>query len=446
MDGPASTLHLLAALERGDLAGTRELRLPGLAAFPRAIFGLADSLEVLDLSGGPLNQLPDDLGRLSKLRSLFCSGTRFDRLPPVLGDCQSLSQVGFRGAGVREVPGEALPRQLRWLTLTDNVIERLPAELGSRPALQKLMLAGNRLDGLPPSLADASGLELIRIAANRLDALPSFLVDLPRLAWLAWAGNPLEGEPLASGRRRVAWADLEIGELLGEGASGRVHRAVWRAEARPVALKLFKGAMTSDGLPEREMAACLAAGEHPNLTGGLASLEHHPEGSQGLLMPLLPAHWRVLAGPPSLASCTRDVYDPALRLAPGTALTIAAGVAAAVAHLHARNLLHGDVYAHNILWDGSSGQAVLSDFGAASILPHGTDKDGLVSIEVRAFGLLLGELLSRCGIPPAAGGPLDELAHACAQPDPKARPTMAEVLSSLERLRAARHPRRTSGT
>jgi hypothetical protein len=114
--------------------------------------------------------------------------------------------------------------------------------------------------------------------------------------------------------------------------------------------------MTSDGLPEREMAACLAAGAHPNLTGALGRLADHPEGLQGLLMPLLPADWRVLAGPPSLETCSRDVYDPALRSISDVALRIARDVATGAAHLHAKGLSHGDLYAHNTLWDGRSGR------------------------------------------------------------------------------------------
>ncbi len=145
-----ATLDTLQALRRGDLAGIRELRLPGgLTAFPPEIFGLADTLEVLDLGDGHLTALPDDMGRLGKLRVLFCSNNRFERLPPSLGDCVSLSQLGFRGTGMREVPGEALPPALRWLTLTDNRIEHLPDALGERPLLQKLMLSGNRLRQLP---------------------------------------------------------------------------------------------------------------------------------------------------------------------------------------------------------------------------------------------------------------------------------------------------------
>ncbi|MDP4024552.1 leucine-rich repeat-containing protein kinase family protein [Methylobacterium sp. NEAU 140] len=433
----------LRALRRGDLAGAREIRLPaGLTAFPDEVFGLADTLEVLDLGVGRF-ALPDDLGRLKRLRVLFCSGNPFERLPPALGGCPALSQIGFRGCGIREVPAESLPPLLRWATLTDNRIETLPAALGERPALRKLMLAGNRLAALPDSLAGAENLELIRLACNRLDALPPWLTRLPRLAWVAYAGNPAEpksqtksqpeAEPATEAAApRVPRSAVEIGPLLGEGASGRVHRALWRGPEgdRDVALKLFKGAMTSDGLPEREMEACLAAGTHPGLTGALGRLDGGPDGAPGLLLRLMPPDWPVLAGPPSLASCSRDVYAADLALEPAVALRLARGIAAAVTHLHGRRLLHGDVYAHNILWDAAAGAAVLGDFGAASALPAGAAGEALARVETRAFGILLGELLDRCA--DGLDG-LRALERACTGPDPAARPPMAEVVDTLDR-------------
>lgn len=420
----------LDALRRGDLAGARALKLhAGLTEFPREIFGLADTLEVLDLGGNALTDLPDDLGRLTRLRVLFCSGNRFERLPPSLGDCAALGQLGFRGCGVREIPAEALPPALRWLTLTDNAITTLPKALGRLPALQKLMLAGNRLETLPDTLAEAANLELLRLSANRLEALPSWLAQMPALAWLAWAGNPFD-HGAADSSPTVSWSALRPGRLLGEGASGAVHKATWatRGETCSVALKLFKGAMTSDGLPEREMTACLAAGGHPNLTGALGRVSDHPDGAQALLMPLLPDDWRVLAGPPSPESCSRDVYDPALRLDLDVALRIARDVAAGAAHLQARGINHGDLYAHNVLWDGDRGQAVLSDFGAASFLPHGSG-DPLTRLDVLAWGRLLGELLERVeGPTPAA---LRTLLADCVQPDVRARPSLAQALEGL---------------
>lgn len=419
----------LQALRDGALAGARELRLGncGLTEFPPEIFGLAETLEVLDLGFNALTRLPNDLGRLRRLRVLFCSGNRFDHLPPCLGDCAALSQVGFRGTGMREVPAESLPPRLRWLTLTDNRIEALPAALGQRPALQKLMLSGNALQALPEGLAEAPALELLRIAANRFEALPPWLSEHPTLAWVAWAGNGFD-RMLAPAARLIPWRDLAPGSLLGQGASGLVHQALWQeapgAPPRDVALKLFKGAMTSDGLPAHEMAACLAASGHPHLVGAIGRVDGHPDGTEALVMPLVPVHWRALAGPPSLESCTRDVYDPALRLAGPAALRIARQIADAVAHLHGRGVLHGDLYAHNILWDGAAGDATLSDFGAACTMPAPHPE----RIEVRAFGLLLGELAE---LAPDAPAILREVAALCTRPRQAERPAMAEIVRLL---------------
>jgi Leucine-rich repeat (LRR) protein len=183
-----STLEHLRA---GQLAGTQRLTLAcGLTEFPREIFDLSDTLEILDLSGNALSSLPDDLPRLTNLRTIFCSNNQFIELPEVLGQCTALSMVGFKANRIRKVSGASLPPNLRWLILTDNEVEALPPEIGNCTQLQKLMLAGNQLRTLPVELAACSRLELIRLAANQLTELPVWITSLPRLSWLAYAGNP----------------------------------------------------------------------------------------------------------------------------------------------------------------------------------------------------------------------------------------------------------------
>ena len=108
----------------------------------------------------------------------------------------------------------------------------------------------------------------------------------------------------------MPWSSLQLGEVLGEGASGHVRRAVWTGSdgaVRPVAVKLFKGAVTSDGLPEHEVAACLIAGGHPNLPGVIGPVTGHPNELQGLVLPLVPAGWRVLGTDPRNGSAVSDV-------------------------------------------------------------------------------------------------------------------------------------------
>ncbi len=436
-------MNTLEELRSGKLVGSTRLKLAcGLNEFPREIFELADTLEVLDLSGNALSVLPDDLPRLGKLRILFCSNNRFIRLPEVLGRCRNLSMVGFKANQIAEVPAAALPPGLRWLILTDNQLAALPAEIGRCSQLQKLMLAGNRIQALPPEMAACTNLELLRISANRLESLPDWLFSLPRLAWIAYAGNPVSeaGEQAALQRAeiaRVAWDDLDLHQQLGEGASGVIHRSSWRGDegTREVAVKLFKGQVTSDGLPASEMAACIAAGSHANLIGVHGKIAAHPEGAPGLVMSLVPGHYRVLAGPPSFASCTRDVYAEGVTFTPAQAISIALGVATAVAHLHERGVLHGDLYGHNILYS-EQGEALLGDFGAASFL--GAAQSGaLQRIEARAFACLLEELLARCA--DAAEGraalqALGGLQARCAQESSAQRPPFGEIVAVLQEI------------
>ena len=432
----------LSRLGEGSLHGARRLALSaGLTEFPSEIFTLADTLEVLDLSGNALTSLPDDLHRLHRLRVLFASDNRFTALPASLGRCAQLGMVGFKANRIVDVPAEALPPQLRWLILTDNAIEQLPDTLGHCTRLQKLMLAGNRLQALPATLAGCERLELLRIAANRLPTLPDFLLQLPRLAWLAFGGNPLnaarEAAVLADrALPAVAWSELAVHERVGQGASGVIHRAVWAGASggpRTVALKLFKGSVTSDGSPDSELAASLAAGAHPHRIGAEGRLAGHPEGTEGLVMPWVDADHVVLAGPPSLESCTRDVYADDARFTPAQALRLAAGVADAVRALHARGLLHGDLYAHNILWRGD-GDARLGDMGAASFIDAMDPRQAIAlqRIEARAFGCLAEELRSRCSEPDSPTlAALAAVETLCLAPDAATRPSFDEIARTL---------------
>ncbi|RYX89443.1 MAG: protein kinase [Comamonadaceae bacterium] len=432
-------MHTLSDLKAGRLAGLQRLDLScGLTEFPPEIYDLADSLEVLNLSGNLLTSLPDDLTRLHRLRVIFCSENRFTSLPAVLGQCPALEMVGFKTNQIRDVPPQALPPPLRWLILTDNEVETLPAAIGRCEGLQKLMLAGNRLSHLPAELANCRQLELLRISANRFDALPDWLTTLPRLAWLACAGNPMERVTAEAALHTVNWNDLTIGQLLGEGASGRIYQAQWRGngDTTPVAVKLFKGEVTSDGWPRSEMTASLTAGAHGNLIPVAGPLAGHPQGVAGLVMHFIPQAYTTLAGPPSLASCTRDVYAAGTSFTAGKVLRIANSVAAAGAHLHASGLVHGDLYAHNLQCN-ADGHCLLGDMGAASFLPHdATLSNALQRLETRAFGCLLEELLAHAdaSLDGPVRGALKALRDDCLQEATGYRPLFPDIVQRLTAL------------
>ncbi|WP_204483334.1 leucine-rich repeat-containing protein kinase family protein [Aeromonas veronii] len=453
-------MHTLEQLRAGELCGARHLKLSeNLTEFPLEILSLKETLEVLDLTGNQLSTLPDELAGFGKLRIIFCSENRFTELPEVLGRCPALTMVGFKANRIATVSAKALPAGLRWLILTDNAVEQLPDELGQCDALQKLMLAGNRLRELPASLANCRNLELLRIAANRIECFPEWLLSQPRLSWLAYSGNPFsEGaEARAIDDAHVdplSWETLALGELLGQGASGVIHRATLvanpadevtqasdRGDGNQVAVKLFKGAVTSDGLPRCEMAASLAAGTHPNLIKVIGKVADHPSGIPALVMELIDPAFANLAGPPSLDSCTRDVYPEGLHLSVPDALAMAHGIASVAGHLHRAGIMHGDLYGHNILFARGSdapARALLGDFGAASLYER-SDREralGIERLEVRAFGCLLEELLAHCDTQDSPLDGLHQLKAACLSELPAERPDFAYIERQLAAARA----------
>jgi hypothetical protein len=348
--------------------------------------------------------------------------------------------VGFKANRIKHIPGAALPPQLRWLILTDNRIRQLPPELGRCAALQKLMLSGNRLAALPDEMTACKALELLRIAANDLPSLPEWLLTMPRLSWLAYSGNPCAASPsTASFLPEIPWRDLQLESKLGEGASGEIHRANFRqngAGEQPVAVKLFKGAVTSDGLPSCEMNACLAAGHHAHLIPLRGRVKDHPADRQGLVMSLIDPAYATLAAPPSFETCTRDVYSTDLHFSPADIITVALGIARVAQHLHSHGILHGDLYAHNILWN-PAGSCYLGDFGAATFY-NPKDARSLQQIEVRAFGCLLEELLEHTGWTPEqtkTKEALNQLQQNCTGASTHGRPLFEEIVHELERLK-----------
>lgn len=402
-------MHTLAQLKSGELTGIRQLKLSeNLTTFPEEILTLADSLEILDLSNNALSSLPDSLAPLTKLKIFFASQNNFDHFPEVLGKLPNLEMVGFKSNQIKQVAENALPPQLRWLILTDNKIETLPDSLGQRPRLQKLALAGNQLTQLPQTLSQAKNLELIRISANKLTECPEQLLNLPKLAWFAFAGNPFSTQKDVSTLKikvkvnsvpELASNSYTLQEILGQGASGVISKAHWNSPQpqfpTDIAVKVFKGEVTSDGYPQDELDACLQVGTHPNLVQSLAQVNE--PNYLALVMNLIPKHYKNLGLPPCFKSCTRDTFPQDFSLSITQISHIVSQMEDVFAHLHKNQVCHGDLYAHNTLYD-VEGNIIFGDFGAATRYQMLTPDQQLnvKKIEHRALGHFINDLLSVC--------------------------------------------------
>jgi len=237
----------------------------------------------------------------------------------------------------------------------------------------------------------------------------------------------------------------DVAHLLGYGATGEVWLAREVATGEAVALKRLRcgGGMRERDRVRRE-AAVLAALEHPHLVrlrtvvtlaDELVLVLDHAAG--GSLSALMGARGTLL---------------------PGEVVTIATPLAQALAAVHARGVVHGDVSPANVLFT-ADGRPLLADLGVARLLgepvgvPEGTPEFADPAVVAGAppdastdvFGLAAVCFAALTGVPPVAGGgpaPLHRLAadvpgelvdviHAAMAPDPVDRPTAAELASAL---------------
>ncbi len=403
----------------------------GASSFPAEAFEYASELEMLDVSG-TLSALPIGMSRFKKLRVAFFSNSNFTEVPLQLSKCRSLQMLGMRSCKITEWSDNALPESIRGITLTDNQLAAVPASVGRLVNLQKLMLSGNKLRELPREMLRCSDLEVLRIAANNFVYEPSWLADLPSLAWYSDAGNLFCRDVVAAldDLPEISWHDLTATVQIGKSANNVIFRASL-PDGREVAVKTYGGHLSTDGLVADEIQASVAAGLHPNLISAIATVTDTPEHKPAIVLPLVPTEFSQLGLPPNFKTLTRDVFAKGKRFSMPSILATLSGAAAALAHLHDNGVMHGDLYAHNILAN-DSGAPYVGDFGAASLYQPET-APWREAIDVCAFGNLMDDLLSHSDDPRSAQfAALFDLQQSCVHPEATRRPTFAELAQLLQ--------------
>lgn len=416
---------------------------------------MKDTLEILNLGGNHLTELPEEIVQFSKLRVLFLGSNDFVRIPCVLGRMSSLYMLSFKSNKVESIPEDCLSPSIGWLILTDNRLETLPRSIGGLSGLRKLMLANNHLVSLPAELARCRQLELVRLSRNRLVSFPDWLFELPRLSWLALSGNPASDISNIEIPNTINSSDLVVGEVIGQGASGFVHKVTSsvqkfdydKSRFNGIAVKLFKGECGSDGHPSDEVYVSGRVGAlNPYILPVLGCISERIGSSEdtanfisgikyGLVFPLIPENCGVLAFPPSFTTVTRDVYAEGTIFSITRALKMLSGIASAGRYLHSRGIMHGDMYAHN-LHVYEDGQPILVDFGAATAYGRfvsSSDQAGrsrYEALDVRAFGCLMEEIFGKVlteSVPPI----LVELKNQCLLDEASSRPSFEVIHSAF---------------
>ena len=237
----------------------------------------------------------------------------------------------------------------------------------------------------------------------------------------------------------------ELHAVIGEGAFGRVYEGRDRRLDRPVAVKVIKPWWTEDpdwvASFERE-AQLLARVSDPGIVQ-IFDVGHAPEGLYYVS--------ELVAGENLAARLRRGP------VAPWEACAIAAQLCRALAHAHAKGIVHRDVKPANILLS-TQGRVKVGDFGVARLAEGSTDGGATIvgtprymapeqgtgrpttpATDMYSVGVVLYEMLA--GTPPFASGTVVEMAmRHLHEPPPPLPARLPATLQAITARALAKEP------
>jgi Leucine-rich repeat (LRR) protein len=176
--GLSSSVQDVAVVENGRVVSldlrNKEINKDGFSFLPSEI-GSLSALKVLNCSGNIIDSMPWEIGMLTDLQKLDMSSNRLVYIVSAIGKLKNLVTLDLRHNRIVELPwGIGECKKLVTLQLWGNKLTSLNDEIVSLPALEELYLNDNRLTSLPPAIMKMK-LLYIDFSGNKLCSLDADL-------------------------------------------------------------------------------------------------------------------------------------------------------------------------------------------------------------------------------------------------------------------------------
>lgn len=171
-----------------------------------------EACENCNLSFGRYQQIPPQLlacSDLSKVKHLTLSHNPITSLPPTISRFYNVVSLGLTFCNLSDIPDEiGTLTRLKSIHAMRNRFTSFPVALTSVTSLTELSLARNDIQSLPHTLSRLSGLIQLSLSVNQLTDL-SPLVSLPRIQDIDLSGNRLESIPPLTALTSLRRIDLQ---------------------------------------------------------------------------------------------------------------------------------------------------------------------------------------------------------------------------------------------
>jgi Leucine-rich repeat (LRR) protein len=155
-----------------------------------------DDIRRLDFIDCGLESLPDTIGNLTQLRTLYANWCRLTEIPATFGKLTALESLWLNDNFLTGLPDcFSSLTCLKELCLDTNQLMRFPTVIFHLKRLENLRITNNRLVTLPEEIGELAELRNLSLGHNQLRTLPRSIYRLEKLTYLGLQGNPLESLP-----------------------------------------------------------------------------------------------------------------------------------------------------------------------------------------------------------------------------------------------------------
>lgn len=155
-----------------------------LRAFPRIPVREYQLKRRISAKNNFLYELPSYFTRLNSLEYLNLAGNRFIQIPLSLSKLNKLQEINFETNKIEDIGNLVNIESLSVLNLKENLIRRIPNEIGTMKNLVAINLADNLFTSFPDKICQLSKLQKLDLSNNEIQNLPSDIKLLENLTHL----------------------------------------------------------------------------------------------------------------------------------------------------------------------------------------------------------------------------------------------------------------------